>query len=484
MAVIHPIKGFAPDAPPDTPGIITDCTNVIPTLKGIKAQGSPLDGGLPALASQARSLVVTKNLSNTKRVLASTQTNIYESDGSTWINRSKSAGAYDLGTEPSGRVRFAQFGNVTIAAVGHTDPLQYSTSGAFADITGAPSGKIVETVNNFVFAFNFSGEEDGWQCSALGDETDWVPSISTQSVSGRLIESPGPIVGARKLGANIVAYKETSAFIAQYVGSPSIWTWQKLPGDVGAVCHEAIVTVGTAHYFIGLEDIYMFDGSRSVSIGTPLREWFFNELDPRYRDRIYGSYDRLNGLVYWWFPSKSGNGTIDACIVYNIKADSWGKSVITVDCVAEYIDPGVTYDGLGAEYTTWDDLPTDISFDSSFWTAESPVLAFVLSSDKKVYTFGAVPGNTTFTTGIYGDLIQFSTVNRVTPRFLTIPTSGQLLYSYSDDSANFTQNITSSMTSNRFDLIWSSRWHKFQFSLNGNYELTGINIDAKADGTE
>jgi hypothetical protein len=485
-----PFVGYAPDLPIGTQGIFTACDRIIPLTDGFAAQNAPLDIGINALAGQARGFAIIGRLDGLRRVFSATQTKIYELNSTTWTDVS-AAGDYDLGADAEIRARFAQFGNVTLAAVGQNDLLQSSTTGAFSAIANSPQAKVIETVNNFVFAFNYvdpayglGTRENGWWCSALGDETDWNPSVSTQSVAGSFIETPGPVVAAKRLGSSIVAYKEKSAFFGQYVGAPAVWSWTQLPGELGTYSQETIVNVGTAHFFISHDDFQMFDGSRFTSIGTPVRQTFFNELDPKYRTRIWAAHDRINGLIYWHYPSKSGGGAIDKCLVYNYKIDKWGRSDQLIEAVAEYIDPGITYDGLGAEYATYDDLPTGISYNSSFWTAEAPVVTF-FGTDHKLYGYGGTPTSSSITTGHYGDVTQFSTISKVRPRFIVTPASSTMEYSHSNDNAdNMTQNITSTLVNNVYDMIWSARWHKFKFNYVGAMKITGFRPEMINDGVE
>lgn len=491
MAEFVAFQGYAPDLPPETPGIFTACDKVVPHIDGYVALYSPISAGIDALASAARGLVITNKLDGSTRMFAATQTKLYERSGTSWADVSQ-VGDYALGSDPENRARFAQFGNVTLAALGATDRIQASTTGDFADVSAtAPKAKIIETVNNFVFVFNFVDDthglgtkENGWWCSAIGDETDWVPAVATQCVSGAFLETAGPVIAAKRLGSNIVAYKESSTFLGQYVGVPSVWDWRQLSGEIGTFCQESLVNVGTSHFFISKDDFYAFDGSRMSSIGTPVRKAFFDDLAPEYRALIFTAHDRTNSLIFWFYPSKSGGGTVDKCIVYNYKADKWGRADHSAEVAAEYIEPGITWDGLGTSYATWDDLPVNISYNSSYWTVEEAVVSFFNTSHTLV-TFSGVPTSSSVTLGHYGDIATFSTVKRVRPRFLITPTASTLEHSYSNDNAdNMNNGVTTTLTNNVYDLLWSARWHKFKLNFTGATKITGITGDYTRDGTE
>ncbi len=484
-----PFVGFAPDSPPETPGVFLECTNILPALGGFVAAPSAMDAGMGALTGSAKGFAVVSYLDNTVSSFAGDATKLYKSNaGASWLDVSK-VGGYTVGTDE--RWRFAQFGDVTLASCkGATIQYIDSSGAAFADAGTAPKADIIETINNQVFAFNINGMGFGddvtrWACSALGDYADWTPSVSTQCVSGQLLDSPGPITAGKRLGDVIVAYKQTAMYVGQYVGAPNVWDFRKIPGNIGASCNEAVVSTGTAHFFVGPDDFYIYDGSRPQPLNSPVRGWFLNESNPLYRYKICGTFDRTNQRVLWWFSSKSRNdGVLDKCIVYNVKTNQWGRVDEAIEYVAEYIASGVTYDALGSYFSTYDDISTTVSYDSPFWTAGASVVAY-FKTDHKAYQMAGTPGESRLTTGHYGDNLQFSTITRVRPRFIRSPTSSTMKYSHSNtDATNFTQNINCTYTNNYYDLIWSARWHKFEMIFNGTMFISGFDLLMTPDGSE
>ena len=474
--------GFSPDLDPATEGCITDCSNLIPNTKGLQAAPSLVSAGFSALASAAKGFAVVRKLDNTKRVFCGTDSNLYEASGTTW----SSVGAgYTLGTDT--RWRFAQFGNVSVAASKETN-IQGSSAGAFSALTGAPKAGIVETLNNQIFAFNtdegtYGDSPARWWCSAIGDENDWTPSSSTQSATNQLLDAPGPITAGRRLGDIIVVYKDRAMFIGQYVGVPLIWNFIHLPGNIGTPCQEAVVTTGTAHYFVGPDDFYVFDGSRAQPLQSPLRQWFFDNLDPQYASKIVSAYDSINGRIFWWFVSKSGAGAIDKGICLHIQSGKWGRLDENIEAAAEYFEPGMTYDDLGSSYSTYDDLPTDISYDSPFWNAGNGVLA-VFKSDHIAYTYSGTPGASSLTTGLVGDGTSYTELLGVRPRFIVSPTSTNMEHFYSNlQSDSLTVGGASAYsTEGNYDILWSSRWHKVKLNFNGSHTIAGVDYNTSSGG--
>lgn len=482
-----PFEGFAPDVQPETPGIFTDCKNILPAIGTFVGAASRVDAGMGAISSAATGFAVVRKIDNSTRVFCGNETKLYEGT-STWTDVSK-VGGYTNG--PDDRWRFAQFGNVTLATTKSTTIQAISSGVSFANVSAtAPKADVIETINNQIFVANIDGMGFGdaperWACSAVGDETDWTPSVSTQCASGQLLDAPGRITALRRLGDVIVAYKERAMYVGQYVGAPVIWDFRKVVGDVGVQCQEAVVSTGQAHYFIGTDDFYVFDGTRPIPLQSPVRNWFFNEANPKLLYKICSAFDRFNQRIFWFFCSRASNSKLDRCIVFNIKTGKWGKNDQDIEYACEYVSNGLTYDNLGSIYSTYDSLPANISYNSPFWQVGATVVA-VFGTDHKAYQLSGTTEESRIITGHYGDNIQFSTVSRIRPRFIQSPTSSTLNYSHSNtDASSFTNNISGITYSNNwYDFIWSARWHKFELVFNGPVAISGFDILQSPDGTE
>ena len=110
------LLGFAPDADPTTPGVITSATNFIPYQNGM--MGAPTGQnplGVPALSAACHGATVVEKLDATRRIIAGTTSKLYELSSGSWSDVSK-AGGYTGGSDTAWS--FAQFGDATLAANG------------------------------------------------------------------------------------------------------------------------------------------------------------------------------------------------------------------------------------------------------------------------------------------------------------------------------------------------------------------------------
>jgi hypothetical protein len=129
----------------------------------------------------------------------------------------------------------------------------------------------------------------------------------------------------------VVAYKATSMYLGRYIGPPIIWAWRRIPGDIGTSGAESVVTIDSQQFFIGPNDLFVYDGTVPRSLQAPLREWFFKDLNQTYRSNIVGAVDLPRSLVYWYYPSTaSPTGALDSVLIYHIRTGQWGKQALPI----------------------------------------------------------------------------------------------------------------------------------------------------------
>lgn len=340
MRVVIPFdKGFMPDGSMLDPAALSDAVDVIPSERGMSyAPTGRAIFGVSPLAAACKGAFSARKLDGSVRTFAGTTTKLYELVGTTWTDRSAGGGSYTTATHWS----FAQFGDISLAS-NDTDNIQQTSSGAFAAIANAPKARIVITVPNFAVAFNtqdgsasttFGDSPDRWWCSAYQSATDWAINAANQCVSERMIGSGGEITAAAPFGTGWVAYKARDIFHAHYTGDASVFTTQRVPGNWGCVGPDAVADIGNAHFVVGPDDIYIYDGSRPVSVAAgKLRNWLFaipsdgNSMDATAAHLTTVRFDRARGLVWVFYPVFNGGGaTCKLALVYHIATGRWGTS--------------------------------------------------------------------------------------------------------------------------------------------------------------
>jgi hypothetical protein len=487
-----PVKGFAPDAASNEEGILVEpCGNITPTLNGVEALPNSVDPGIASAASAIVAATTLEKLDGTFRTFGGSDKKLYEAATASWTDRTRAVGGdYSLGA--NARWTFAQYGDRSFAAQ-KGDVIQDSSSGAFADLTTAPQCSFVAVALDFVFAFDtndatYGDSPDRWMCCAAGNPESWTANVATQATTNRLTDEPGPITGAHALGDRVIAFKEQSMFVGDYVGPPNVWTFRAIPSQgLGAPSHYSTVNIESALLFIGQDNFYLYDGTRPVPIGTQrVAHHVLDEvLDWNNKKLVVGVHDRTHWRVYWWYPTTSSNGVLTKYVCYNYRSDRWGCGEKTVAFAWEYVSGGMTYDELGTYYSTYDDLPTNASYDTLFATLGKPQTA-IMDTDKKLYTLTGTGSQLTLTTGDYGVDGVITVLQRVRPRFRTSPTSATQTHMYKDDlgATEKTSIATTTLTNGAFDHVFAARWHRMTQVYTGGVELLGWDITLAQDSME
>jgi len=482
---VDKLLGFTPDADPCVIGVITDCDNFIPYEQGMRAAPTgSTPSGVPALAGACAGAAVVTKLDDTRRVFAGSITKLYELSAGSWVD--VSSGTYTGGTDT--RWSIAQFGNSTLAS-NLTDTIQRSSGAGFTAIAGAPKAKIVFSVGTQIMALNINDgtvKPDGWYCCATYDETNWTTSVVTLCAKGQIVSSPGGFNAGGRLGEYAVGYKEKSIHIGQFVGSPVVWDWVQVPGgEAGCIGQDAWCDIGGTHFVVGQDNIWLFDGSRPVPIGSgQIRQWFYANSNPAYRYKTQCVFDRQNNVVWMFYPSTSST-TCDKALVYHLDTKQWGKVSISVEAVLNYISAGTTIDGLVAVASTIDALSA-YSFDSQFWLTGGRALSFFNTSHQLQMLTG-VAGSSGFTTGDVGDDEQVTLLSKIRVRFAPNykPTTATVqTFAKMTEGDGLSTGSNGSLVDGKFDVLQSARFHRAAFTFLGDARVLAVGATVKGQGIQ
>ena len=469
--MMTPLIGYVPDADSTTAGVITDCSNLLPDLQGMSAAPSPMNAGIAPLPQACSGAAVVTRLDAQRRLLAGTRATLYEWQQSAWADV-VAGGAI----ESDARWSLAQYGNTTLAANGATKLLQ-SDAGAFAPVASAPVAKVVFTVGAFVMALNTSEEQDQWHCCAAYDAGNWVTSIDTQCAKGRLVATNGALTAGARLGEYAIAYKAKSMYIGQYVGAPAVWQWAQVAGgDAGCVGQDALCDIGGAHFFVGESGLFLFDGTRPVPVADgQVRQWFFDTSHPQYRYKTQCVYDGQNDRVFVFFPSK-GSSENDMGLVWHVKSKRWGRCDMRVQAALNYIASGITYDTLDKAGASYDALPL-VAYDSQSWMAGGKALA-VFNQAHQLQTLTGAAGESSLTTGDYGDDAALSRLKRLRVRYLQAPDAAQAQVFAKRNSGEMPKTgKAGQMRDGKFDVMQTARWHSARFTFQGDVRVSAMGAD-------
>lgn len=463
---------FAPDEDPITPGILLDCSNMVPTQKGFRtypAMNAYSSNALPSACLGAwagyigAKFIIVAGIVNQLYQLTDQQ---FVSEGLTLLST-------------NGRWRFDTYGNDLIGVDGVNPPQVKTGAGSFGALGGSPPvASIVQATDYSIFLIVVNSRT--WW-STLSD-TVWTAAIATQTVTGNLDSSEGNITAAHRLRSGIALYKARALHSGFFIGPPFYWEFRTISKHVGVLGQESVANLGDFQYFPGTDDFYRFDGYTLERIPNRLKEWFFNELDGTNADKIVARWDSERSLIFWHFPSTSASpiGSLNRWICYNVRTGRWTADTAPTVIDTAFFTPldtgGVTYGSFTRLYPSYGAIPSTLTYGDTR-SRTVPISAVIKASDHKVYIYDGDPASGFLTTGDFGDRHNMYQVTRVRPEFALRPASGatlQPLTQANPGSKPVAGSVVTMSSDDWFNFRKTARLQRFKITGNSEMEMTGL----------
>ena len=466
---------------PDQPGItngLRRAENVYPKLVGYGAIPTVVDYSASA-SENLNNVVAGKTTVGATLVFAGGTTKLFRLDAAdlSLDNVSKS-GNYTTPTDQ--RWRFTQFGNVIIAANGQAKLQGYNlnSSSLFADLSAdAPDARYVTVVRDFVVSGHQTGYYNRVQWSALGDESSWANSATTQA-DYQDIPDGGSIVGVTG-GEFGLVFMDRAIHRMSYVGSPLVFQFDNISRNLG--CYEAnsIIQYGGTSFFLGDDGFYACDGQNIVPIGSEkVNRFFFDNVDEGTLYLMSVAVDPVKKLIIWAYASNS-SATPDSLLIYNFQTQKWTSGTTHVDKIASTSTPAVTLEGMDT-YGNLDTILT--SFDSRLWLGGKLQLAGV--DGAKIVTFTGANATAYIETGDIEIPGSTSAITMVKPIVDDGSGSVALLSRRLLSESTVFGSQTAANSENRVAVRGVGRYHRLQLTPTGSWtSAVGMDIDLSPLGT-
>lgn len=219
--------------------------------------------------------------------------------------------------------------------------------------------------------------------SAREDIEDYVQSATTGSDSQEFPDMDGVITGLGACGNAFVLAAQNSLTIGYYVGGRYTFNFQiNAVQNIGCFYPSSFISIGNEVFFWGRESIYRFNGEDApVDIGRDMKKTFFEGVNLSYTEKITVAHNKVNGLIWWAYPSTSST-TPDTMLIYNYIEDRFTYVDIDCYCVFMAASGGILMDDLTSSVID----ETSILIDSNYWLANEIQPMLIDTADAKVKT--------------------------------------------------------------------------------------------------
>jgi hypothetical protein len=386
-------------------------------------------------------------------------------------------------TPTNQRWRFTQFGNVIVAANGgnRLQGFNLNTSSTFQDLAAdAPQSRYVTVVRDFVVSGYVNSSTvypNRVQWSALGDESSWTNSATTQA-DFQDIPDGGSVVGVTG-GEFGLVLMDRSIHRMSYIGSPLVFQFDNISRNLG--CYEAnsIIQYSGTTFFLSDDGFYACDGQQVLPIGNEkVNRYFFSDVDEGLLYLMSAAVDPYRKLVIWAYASQS-SATPDKMLIYNFQTNKWSSGTITVDWIATSSTPSVALEGLDT-FGTVDTIES--SFDSRIWLGGK--MQFAGLDGTKIVTFSGANATAIIETGDIEVPGATSAITMAKPIVDNGSGSVALISRRLLTESTVFGSQTAADAENRVSIRGVGRYHRLQLTPTGSWTNTvGMDIDLSPLGT-
>jgi len=141
--------------------------------------------------------------------------------------------------------------------------------------------------------------------SALENPESWTASATTMSGFQTIADMDGTIKGLGRIGTDSAAiFSEDAITTMFFIGSPYIFRFQNnVVKGYGLISSGALTEVNNGIIYWSSDDIYIFDGNNSVSLGDGIRKSQLENIDLENSHKIWNAHDPINTMIYTTVPS-------------------------------------------------------------------------------------------------------------------------------------------------------------------------------------
>lgn len=205
-----------------------------------------------------------------------------------------------------------------------------SSSGGTVTDSSVPTGNraVAVTEERHVMVAGTSGSPRRLAWSSREDYTDWNFASTTNTAGFLDLETATPLLTIVSVREGMLVFSETDVFLVRYIGSPFIYSAERL--GASSVLHPNMIATydGKAMWF-DQSGFMQYEGGSMRPVQCPILDFFKADLDPAYGNNV--SHASANGVFdeVWFFYPSAGQSECDKYIIYNYNEGWWGTGSLS-----------------------------------------------------------------------------------------------------------------------------------------------------------
>lgn len=409
-----------------------------------KRPGKTQRGGQTPDSDQIMGYGILEHSSGSKYLVRASKRKIQRLNTGTNVWETISIISYNSGDEDFFSFADATESNLLISTNYKDAMYKWNGSGNQALLGGSPpKAKYLSYLSPYVLA---AYTDDGvtvepWRVawSGTGAPEVWSGGNTGEAILG---DEPSVIQNIAKLNEFAAVYKKNSLWLGRKVDPPDVFRFENIKTGIGLASPRAFAEANGQHYFMGLDDFYFWNGFRVESIGLPVREHVFPQLDRSKISRCFAVHVQELGEI-WFFTVPSGGTWPTDVWKFSYKFGFWYYDT-TDNLTAAVKWESTTVIDWDSSTGAWDQQ--QISWDDAVSATQWEQIMFGNSSGLSLYLdYTIVNDNGTAVSAFFDSKDFIADTLEKSERWLQLDVwakgPGKLYVDYSDDFGDTWTNI-------------------------------------------
>jgi hypothetical protein len=186
------------------------------------------------------------------------------------------------------------------------------------------SGGIV-VLHPYTFYFGDAGVI-GW--SVPGDPTDLTGSGSgVARVTGQKVVKGFPLrAGAGSAPAGIF-WSYDSVIRATFTGGSTVFQFDTISSDTSIISKNSVIEYDGVFYWAAVDRFLTFNGVVREVPNSMNLNWFFDNINPNYKEKVFALKVPRYGEIWWCFPFGDATECTHA-VIYNVRENTWYDTLL------------------------------------------------------------------------------------------------------------------------------------------------------------